>query len=209
MYPGVGWVVWRSDEYLPQDLIFNINYLGADQSSFTLNFSKGASQIVGQYYQLIRLGRHGYSSIMSNLTRNADYLSNQLSSLGFIILSKTSGAGLPLVAFRFTDKERHYDEFSLAHHLRSRSWVVPAYTMAPHTNQMKLLRVVVREDFSRSMCDALIHDIKLCLGVLDEASSKEAVEMQHAFARGSMTASSRGGKRHHHHHKTVSFHRLH
>lgn len=31
--------------------MFNINYLGADQSSFTLNFSKGASQVIGQYCQ--------------------------------------------------------------------------------------------------------------------------------------------------------------
>lgn len=30
-YAGVGWAVWRSPEYLPKDLIFNINYLGSDQ----------------------------------------------------------------------------------------------------------------------------------------------------------------------------------
>ena len=65
----MGWIVWRSPEYLPKELVFNINYLGADQSSFTLNFSKGASQVIGQYYQLIRLGKHGYRSIMSNLTQ--------------------------------------------------------------------------------------------------------------------------------------------
>ena len=45
-------------------LVFNINYLGADQASFTLNFSRGASQIIGQYYQLIRLGKSGYRAIM-------------------------------------------------------------------------------------------------------------------------------------------------
>lgn len=28
VYPGVGWVVWRSAEFLPQELVFNINYLG-------------------------------------------------------------------------------------------------------------------------------------------------------------------------------------
>ncbi len=64
VYPGVGWLVFRDPEYLPQELIFNINYLGAEQSSLTLNFSRGASQIIGQYYQLIRLGKHGYRSIM-------------------------------------------------------------------------------------------------------------------------------------------------
>ncbi|VAH71109.1 unnamed protein product [Triticum turgidum subsp. durum] len=56
VYPGVGWVIWRSKDDLPDELIFHINYLGTDQPTFTLNFSKGASQIIAQYYQLIRLG---------------------------------------------------------------------------------------------------------------------------------------------------------
>jgi len=85
-----------------------------------LNFSKGASQVIGQYYQLIRLGKKGYRAIMSNLTRTADYLSEALEALGFVIMSKRSGEGLPLVAFRFKEKEdRHYDEFALAHKLVS------------------------------------------------------------------------------------------
>ncbi|KAH7160539.1 pyridoxal phosphate-dependent transferase [Dactylonectria estremocensis] len=173
VYPGVGWAIWRASEYLPQDLVFNINYLGANQSSFTLNFSKGASHVIGQYYQLIRLGKHGYRAIMSNLIRTADYLTDALEKQGFIIMSQRSGAGLPLVAFRFRnteeggDKDRHYDEFALAHHLRSRGWVVPAYTMAPNSN-VKMLRVVVREDFTRSRCDSLISDIKLCYNLLEE-----------------------------------------
>ena len=56
VYPGVGWVIWRNKEDLPDELIFHINYLGADQPTFTLNFSKGSSQVIAQYYQLIRLG---------------------------------------------------------------------------------------------------------------------------------------------------------
>jgi glutamate decarboxylase len=168
VYPGVGWIVWRDPKYLPTELIFNINYLGADQASFTLNFSRGASQIIGQYYQLIRLGKRGYRSIMLNLIRTADYLSAALVKLGFILLSKTGGEGLPLVAVRLDPAKGHlYDEFAVAHHLRERGWVVPAYTMAPHAEQMKLMRVVVREDFTRSRCDALIIDFKLALQTLD------------------------------------------
>lgn len=154
VYPGVGWVVWRDPEYLPEELVFKINYLGADQSSFTLNFSRGASQIIGQYYQLIRLGKSGYRSIMMNLTRTADYLGSNLEALGMILLSKKSGKGLPLVAFSLP-KGKLYDEFALAHALRERGWVIPAYTMAPHSDKLKLMRVVVREDFSKSRCDAV------------------------------------------------------
>lgn len=205
VYPGVGWVLWRAPEYLPQDLVFNIDYLGAQQSSFTLNFSKGASQVIGQYYQLIRLGRRGYRAIMLNLTRTADYLADALQAMGFVIMSERSGRGLPLVAFRFgpnaaakpgagagagAGDDRHYDEFALAHALRARGWVVPAYTMAPNTNRMKMLRVVVREDFSRSLCDMLLADIKLCLGMLDE-TDRETIKRQDEYIRTHMTAAGR------------------
>ncbi|KAL9597238.1 MAG: hypothetical protein Q9219_005281 [cf. Caloplaca sp. 3 TL-2023] len=173
VYPGVGWVVWRSPEYLPKELVFNINYLGADQASFTLNFSKGASQVIGQYYQMIRLGKRGYRAIMMNLTRTADYLAANLKQLGFIIMSKGRGQGLPLVAFRLNPDHGHqYDEFAVAHQLRERGWVVPAYTMAPHSENLKLMRVVVREDFSRSRCDVLVKDIKLAVETLNKMDKK-------------------------------------
>lgn len=176
VYPGVGWCVWRDGNCLPKELIFNINYLGADQASFTLNFSRGSSQIIGQYYQLIRLGKKGYESIMLNLTYIADYLTSRLRNLGFIIMSREGGAGLPLVAFRLNPNSKYkFDEFTIAHRLRERGWVVPAYTMAPHTNKLKMMRVVVREDFSRSRCDALIEDFIYTLQTLkeiDEAQMK-------------------------------------
>jgi hypothetical protein len=35
---AVGWIVWLDTEYLPEELVFNINYLGADQASVALNF---------------------------------------------------------------------------------------------------------------------------------------------------------------------------
>lgn len=197
--------MWRSAEFLPQELVFNINYLGADQSSFTLNFSKGASQVIGQYYQLIRLGKHGYRAIMSNLTRTADYLSDSLEKLGFIIMSKKSGEGLPLVAFRLPPNpestednegdERVFDEFSLAHQLRTRGWVVPAYTMAPKTDGLKMLRVVVREDFTWNRCDALISDIKLCMTYL-QAMDKEAIRKTQEFIRTHNMSSSRAEHNH-------------
>jgi len=196
VYPGVGWIVWRAPEFLPKELVFNINYLGADQASFTLNFSKGASQVIGQYYQLIRLGKHGYRSIMTNLTRTADYLSGSLEQLGFIIMSQKKGKGLPLVAFRLNpDLDKHYDEFALAHQLRSRSWVVPAYTMAPHTDNLKMLRVVVREDFSKSRCDQLLADIKLCMEVLDQLD-KDQIKKHQEFIKKHV---SHSGKSKHNH----------
>lgn len=169
MYPGIGWALWRSPEYLPKELIFNINYLGADQLNFTLNFSKPASHIIAQYYQMIRLGRRGYHAIMSNLTHTADYLASHLQEMGFSIMSDGGGHGLPVVAFRLgAAKSIFFDEFALSHKLRERGWIVPAYTMAADCQEMYMMRVVVREDFTQSRCDSLIRDMEAALQALAE-----------------------------------------
>lgn len=194
VYPGVGWVVWRDPKYLPKELIFNINYLGADQASFTLNFSRGASQVIAQYYQLIRLGKTGYRSIMQNLTRTSDYLAAAVQSMGFILMSETKGKGLPLVAFRLDPARKHnFDEFAIAHQLRERGWVVPAYTMAPHSENLRMMRVVVREDFSRSRCDALVSDLKLALGELVKMDEKKLLShyVDHMKNHGARTGRSK------------------
>jgi glutamate decarboxylase len=181
------------------ELIFNINYLGADQASFTLNFSRGASQVIGQYYQLIRLGKTGYRSIMQNLTRTADYLAASVQAMGFILMSQTNGKGLPLVAFRLDPAKKHaFDEFAIAHQLRERGWVVPAYTMAPHSEKLRMMRVVVREDFSRSRCDALIENLKLAMTELHKMDEKKILEhyVEHMKNNGSRTGRTKDMNQH-------------
>ncbi|KAI8365339.1 glutamate decarboxylase [Radiomyces spectabilis] len=171
-YPGIGWAIWRSPDYLPKDLIFNVNYLGSEQASFTLNFSKGAANVIGQYYVLIRLGHSGFTKVMKNLTATADHLADALISIGrFEILSERGGRGLPVVAFRLKGNNT-FDEFDLVDKLRERGWIVPAYTMAHRLEYMKLVRVVIREDFSRSRCEILVRDIVAALSLLDEYDEK-------------------------------------
>lgn len=112
---------------------------------------------------------------MTNLTAISDHLAQRLEATGrFEILSQGQGYGLPLVAFRL-NAPHHYDEFDVAARLRERGWIVPAYTMAPKLEHQKMMRVVVREDFSRSRCDILIRDILAALKALDTLDQK-AVE---------------------------------
>ena len=73
-YPGIGFVVWRSAEHLPEELVFRVNYLGGDMPTFTLNFSKGGNQVIGQYYNFLRLGRSGYTQVMTCLSQTARWL---------------------------------------------------------------------------------------------------------------------------------------
>ncbi|KZV53803.1 glutamate decarboxylase [Dorcoceras hygrometricum] len=165
VYAGIGWVVWRTKADLPEELIFHINYLGADQPTFTLNFSKGSSQVIAQYYQLIRLGYEGYQNIMENCQENAMILKQGLERTGrFNIISKDQG--VPLVAFSLKDSSRH-NEFEISDLLRRFGWIVPAYTMPPDAQHVTVLRVVIREDFSRTLAERLVLDIEKVIHEID------------------------------------------
>ncbi|XP_004299488.1 PREDICTED: glutamate decarboxylase 4-like [Fragaria vesca subsp. vesca] len=180
VYAGVGWVVWRSKEDLPDELVFHINYLGSDQPTFTLNFSKGSSQIIAQYYQFIRLGFEGYKNVMENCMENARALKEGLLSTGrFKILSKD--IGVPLVAFTLKDSSKH-TVFEIADTLRKYGWIVPAYTMPANAEHVAVLRVVVREDFSRSLAERLLSDIDKVLKEIDTLPSRVSMKAAHVSA---------------------------
>ncbi|KAL7153595.1 hypothetical protein ABFS83_04G180000 [Erythranthe nasuta] len=174
VYAGVGWVVWRSKEDLPEELVFHINYLGSDQPTFTLNFSKGSSQIIAQYYQFIRLGFEGYKDIMQNCMENTRLLRDGIIKTGrFEILSKD--IGVPLVAFSLKNGSS-YTVFQIAESLRRFGWIVPAYTMPPDAEHISLMRVVIREDFSHSLAERLISDIEKVVKELDELPPRVSVK---------------------------------
>ncbi|KAI3917768.1 hypothetical protein MKW98_021530 [Papaver atlanticum] len=175
VYAGIGWAIWRTKEDLPEELIFHINYLGTDQPTFTLNFSKGSSQIIAQYYQLIRLGVEGYRNIMENCAENAIVLKTGIEKIDrFNIVSKDKG--VPLVAFSLKD-HTHYTEFDISDMLRRFGWIVPAYTMPADAQHITVLRVVIREDFSRTLAERLVLDISKVLQELDSTSAKLTVKI--------------------------------
>lgn len=167
VYPGIGWVMWRSRAHLPESLVFHDAYLGKDQITITLNFSKSAMNVIGQLYQFTRLGFEGYREINKHMLRTADVLVEGLRKLGvFEVIS--SAEGLPLVAFHLKDDEsRTYDEFYIADRLRMFGWVVPAYALAKSNEDRKVLRIVCRWDFNPTLAAELIEDLKEALDYLE------------------------------------------
>eukprot|EP00271_Cylindrocystis_brebissonii_P017068 TRINITY_DN4285_c0_g1_i1.p1 TRINITY_DN4285_c0_g1~~TRINITY_DN4285_c0_g1_i1.p1 ORF type:complete len:219 (-),score=41.30 TRINITY_DN4285_c0_g1_i1:833-1489(-) len=123
--------------------------------------SAGASLLIAQYYQFLRLGFQGYNDVMEVCSNNAKYLRDGIVATGyFTILSKDMG--VPLVAFNLKD-QHHFDEYEIASKLRYSGWTVPAYTMTQTDKCVKLLRVIVREDFSRALADRLLRDLSRVL----------------------------------------------
>jgi glutamate decarboxylase len=165
-YPGIGFVVWRNSDGLPEDLVFRVNYLGGDMPTFTLNFSRPGNQVVGQYYNFLRLGRAGYAQVMHCLSQTARWLADQLAdSAHFEVIS--DGSAIPVVSFRLKG-DPGYNEFDVSQALRAYGWQVPAYTMPEDATDVTVLRVVVREGFSADLARALWDDMAAALRHLDE-----------------------------------------
>jgi len=161
VYPGVGWIVWRSHEDLPEDLIFHVNYLGGDMPTFTLNFSRAGNQVIGQYYNFLRLGRAGYTRIMEALRDTAIYLSGEIAGMGpFELLS--DGSAIPVFAFSVKEGTP-FSVYDLSDRLRQKGWQVPAYTMPEGAEDVAVLRVVVREGFSRDLATMLLDDVRAAM----------------------------------------------
>ena len=179
-YPGIGFVVWRSPEHLPEELVFRVNYLGGDMPTFTLNFSKGGNQVIGQYYNFLRLGRAGYAQVMSSLSQTARWLGDQLrDSEHFEVI--TDGSAIPVIAFRLRG-DRGYTEFDVSHALRAYGWQVPTYTMPDDATDVTVLRVVVREGFSTDLARALKDDTLTVLKSLDELKPNGHFDSVQPFA---------------------------
>jgi len=169
VYPGVGWLIFRERTDLAEDLVFYGNYLGKRDATFTLNFSTGSAMVVAQYYNFVRFGRDGYSYIIHTMQANARKLAEDIAAIGeFSIIGREDAEQLPLVAFRLAE-EHSYDEFDIAAQLASsRGWMVPAYTLPPDADHIKIMRALVKETLGRSLTTALGDDIAQAVSTLKE-----------------------------------------
>src|SRR4029077_7924363 len=170
VYPGVGWVVWRDADALPEGLIFSVNYLGDNMPTFALNFSRQGAQVFAQYYNFRRLGRTGFQEVQGYARDVATRLSSRLEELGpFQLL--TRGDELPVFAFTLKDDVENYTVFDVSNALRERGWQVPAYTFPKNREDLAALRVVVRRGFTHDMADMLLADLKRQLPRLEQQPS--------------------------------------
>jgi len=156
VYPGIGWLVFRDKKDVPDDIIFNVNYLGGQMPTYTLNFSRGSTMILAQYYMFLRLGKEGFTRIMKGTVDNAKYLAEELVKTGYFE-SLNPTQLLPVVAVKLKNKT-NFTLYDLSDKLRERGWIIPAYSLPPNAQETVLLRVVVRENLSREMIDILIKD---------------------------------------------------
>ncbi len=167
VYPGIGWLVFREKDDLPEELVFYENYLGERDATFTLNFSTGSAMVLAQYYNFARLGHAGYRYAMETMKYNARLLAKELAACDLELIGGEHDEQLPLVAFKLAG-EHSYDEFDVAAQLAAeRGWMVPAYTLPPNAEHVKIMRVLVKETLGNTLIRTLGQDIAQACATLE------------------------------------------
>lgn len=161
---GVGWVVWRDKESLPEGLIFNVNYLGGNMPTFALNFSRPGGQIISQYYNFLRHGREGYRRIQQTCIDHGVYIAQEIAKMDIFDILFDGKVGVPGAAWMLKKGiNPGFSLYDLSDRMRSRGWQIASYTLPSNCEDMVIQRVLVRHGFSRDMADLMLEDLKRCI----------------------------------------------
>jgi glutamate decarboxylase len=164
--PGLGWVVFKDRKVFNEKLVFYVNYLGGEAPTGTLNFSKSSAPILAQYYLLLRLGREGFTRVMSTTMGHADYLRKRLTKNG-VFHDMAETPHIPVVALTLNKSIKKYNEFDVSNKMRERGWVLSAYSMPPAAETVNCLRIVVRPHLNTNVVEMLAKDIENACAFLE------------------------------------------
>ena len=167
VYPGIGWVIWREPEDLPEELIFQVSYLGGNMPTFALNFSRPGAQVLLQYYNFLRLGKDGYYEVQKASQAVAHFLSKEIADMGPFELY-TDGSDIPVLSWRLKEGyTKNWNLYDLSRQLRTFGWQVPAYPLPPDLEHVTIMRIVVRNGFSMDLAHLLLMDLKQAVSYMD------------------------------------------
>lgn len=159
---GVGWVLFRDEAELPDELVFHVAYLGGDMPTFQINFSRPAGQIITQYAGFLRLGRQGYAAAHGSSYATARHLADRLGKLGplELIFDGDPARGIPAVTWKLAeDAGVSWTLYELADRLRSRGWQVPAYPLTGGLSEQVVQRALIRIEITTDEIDTLLDDM--------------------------------------------------
>jgi glutamate decarboxylase len=162
---GVGWALWREKRDLPEELIFDVNYLGGNMPTFALNFSRPGGEIICQYYNFLRLGREGYRAIQAECSAIGRELAGEIAVLGPFEIIYDGAGGIPGVCWKLkAPATSPFTLYDVADRLRERGWLVPAYSMPPNRGDLVVQRILIRHGFTRAMGEELLIELESVIG---------------------------------------------
>ncbi|QLE79416.1 glutamate decarboxylase [Francisella sp. Scap27] len=169
---GVGWVVWTDKKYLPDDLVFNVNYLGGDMPTFALNFSRPGGQIVAQYFNFVRLGFEGYKEVHQLSYDVTKYIAKKLKAMDIFEIISDGDNGIPAVSWSLK-VDKSFDLFDLSEKVRARGWQIAAYSMPTNRQDLVVMRVLIRKGFTHDLAQLMVRDLKAAIHSLESKNNKQ------------------------------------
>ena len=171
----MGGLIFREKSDLAQDLVFNENYLGKTDATFTLNFSTGSAMVLAQYYNFVRYGRDGYRYIMETMQYNARRLAERIRrSASFRLVGEPGDEQLPLVAFQL-EGDHDYDEFDVRAIGRRARLDDPGVHAAARRQHVTIMRALVKLTLGHSLTRRSATDIaKTCDALRQKGGLHEA-----------------------------------
>jgi glutamate decarboxylase len=174
---GVGWALWREKHDLPEELIFDVNYLGGNMPTFALNFSRPGGEIICQYYNFLRLGKEGYRKIQMECAAIGKDLAAKIGVLGPFEIIYDGNGGIPGLCWKLKDEAAAgFTLYDVADRLRERGWLVPAYSMPPKREDLVIQRILIRHGFTREMGEELLVEMKRTIEDLKHRAGRRAQE---------------------------------
>lgn len=188
VYPGVGWLIFRDEEQLPEELVFYEDYLGEKDATFTLNFSASSAFVLAQYYMFLRAGREGYASLVRAMTANRDALAARLGEIDALTILSSDRPTLPLVIAEVDEGEELTGSDLVGDLTRRNGWLIPAYKMPPKNDDQQIIRMLVKANQTRELVEALADDFDAAVDYLRERAKagglkgpSPAVHSGHAY----------------------------
>jgi glutamate decarboxylase len=117
---------------------------------------------------------------MEVMQSNAKLLTDRINEIGRFKVIGADEEQLPLVAFNLADPENEpFDEFDVAWQVAAeRGWMLPAYTMPPQADHVKMLRALVKLNLTHALVETLVDDIHTACETLEKKGGASETERQ-------------------------------
>jgi glutamate decarboxylase len=115
---------------------------------------------------------------MEVMQSNAKVLTDRINEIGRFRVIGEGEEQLPLAAFNLAGEEP-FDEFDVAWQVAAeRGWMLPAYTMPPNADHVRMLRALVKLNLPHALVETLADDIHAACETLEKKGGASKTERQ-------------------------------
>lgn len=177
VHAGLGTLVFRHSRIVPDDLLVDVPYLSGEMRSFSLNFSRPANSVAMQYHAFLTLGKAGYRRVMLECLATAGFVADRLAGMPqtrqhFELVSNPDE--MPVVAFRLQRTSGSLTLDALAEALKRKGWIVPVYRLPADVEEVEVMRVVVKPEFTRVQAKSFLRDLAAAVSELTAVAPRTA-----------------------------------